>query len=52
MSVPLGRDGDGLPLGVQFAADLGGEGLLLSLAAQLEQAAPWPAARVQEGSVT
>lgn len=52
MSVPLGRDGDGLPLGVQFAADLGGEGLLLSLAAQLEQAAPWSAARVQEGPVT
>ncbi|MFB6783146.1 amidase family protein [Streptomyces sp. NPDC056352] len=52
MSVPLGRDGDGLPLGVQFATDLGGEGLLLSLAAQLEQAAPWAATWVQEGSLT
>ncbi|MER6632183.1 amidase family protein [Streptomyces sp. NPDC000987] len=41
MSVPFGRDGDGLPLGVQFAAPAGGEGLLLALAAQLEQAAPW-----------
>ncbi|MFZ3566755.1 amidase [Streptomyces sp. BH097] len=40
MSVPFGHDGDGLPLGVQFAA-VGGEGLLLSLAAQLERAAPW-----------
>ncbi|MGW2341360.1 amidase [Streptomyces sp. NPDC001661] len=40
MSVPFGHDGDGLPLGVQFAA-AGGEGLLLALAAQLEQAVPW-----------
>ncbi|WP_406347559.1 amidase [Streptomyces sp. NBC_00144] len=41
MSVPSGYDGEGLPLGAQFAADLGGEGLLLGLAAQLERAAPW-----------
>lgn len=41
MSVPFGHDGDGLPLGVQFAAPLGAEGLLLALAAQLERAAPW-----------
>ncbi|MFD8566885.1 amidase [Streptomyces sp. NPDC059639] len=51
MSVPFGHDADGLPLGVQFAAPLGGEGLLLALAAQLESEAPWhglpagPAAR-------
>ncbi|WP_306316934.1 MULTISPECIES: amidase [unclassified Streptomyces] len=49
MSVPFGHDSDGLPLGVQFAA-VRGEGLLLAVAAQLEQAAPWdtdtpPAAR-------
>ncbi|MEV6162263.1 amidase [Streptomyces sp. NPDC052052] len=41
MSVPFGHDHEGLPLGVQFAAPLGGEGVLLALAAQLEQAAPW-----------
>lgn len=41
MSVPLGADRDGLPIGVQFAADLGLEGLLLALAGQLEAAAPW-----------
>jgi amidase len=42
VSVPSGLDPDGLPIGVQLAADLGGEGLLLGLAAQLEEAAPWP----------
>jgi amidase len=43
MSVPFGSDSRGMPLAVQVIADLGGEGLLLALAAQLEQAAPWPA---------
>ena len=32
---------DGLPVGVQFVADLGQEALLISLGAQVEQAAPW-----------
>ncbi len=41
MFVPFGHDARGLPLGVQFAAPLGGEGVLLALAAQLEEAAPW-----------
>ncbi|NPC98653.1 amidase [Nocardioides sp. zg-DK7169] len=42
MSVPAGLDSRGLPIGAHFFTDLGGEELLLSLAAQLEQAAPWP----------
>ena len=41
MSVPLYWTSQNLPLGVQFVAPLDGEGLLLRLAAQLEQAQPW-----------
>ncbi len=41
MSVPLHWTEDGLPMGVMFNAPVNGEGLLLSLAAQLEQADPW-----------
>src|SRR5207253_7176714 len=36
-SVPAGLGGDGMPLAVQLVAPPGGEGLLLSVAAQLEQ---------------
>jgi amidase len=40
-SIPLGWSDDGLPIGLQFAAKMGEEGLLLRLAAQIEQARPW-----------
>ena len=42
ISLPLARTGDGLPLGMQFAARYGEEATLLRLAATLEQARPWP----------
>ncbi|MFC0449191.1 amidase [Rhodococcus jostii] len=41
ISLPLGATDDGLPVGVQFGADIYREDLLLGLAAQLEQAQPW-----------
>jgi amidase len=41
MSVPLAWNAAGLPLGMMFAARLGGEATLLRLAAQLEQTRPW-----------
>ncbi|MGW6621890.1 amidase [Nocardia sp. NPDC055002] len=41
LSLPLHWTPDNIPMGVQFTAQLGGEAMLLRLAAQLEEAMPW-----------
>ncbi|MEZ4237347.1 MAG: amidase [Myxococcota bacterium] len=41
ISLPLHTGEGGLPIGVQLAAAMGGEGLLVRIAAQLEAAHPW-----------
>ncbi|MQY06349.1 Acylamidase [Actinomadura sp. RB68] len=41
VNVPLHWTRDGLPIGVMLAGRLGGEGTLISLSAQLEEARPW-----------
>jgi amidase len=41
VSLPLFAGEDGLPLAVQLVGRPGGEGALLALAAQLEEAVPW-----------
>ncbi|MEO1504367.1 MAG: amidase [Pseudomonadota bacterium] len=41
MSVPLAWSADGLPIGLQFAAQRGAERTLLELAYELEAARPW-----------
>jgi len=44
-AVPAGFAGDGFPLTVQLVAPTDGEGVLLSVAAQLERERDWPAHR-------
>ncbi|KAA0918968.1 amidase [Dietzia sp. ANT_WB102] len=41
ISLPLGTDDGGLPVGVQLVADYAQEDVLLRLSGQLEAAAPW-----------
>jgi len=41
VSLPLYWTSGGLPIGVMLAGPMGGEGLLISLSAQLETARPW-----------
>lgn len=41
ISLPLHLSAEGLPIGVQLVGPPAGEDVLLALAAQLEQAAPW-----------
>ncbi|MDF3293041.1 amidase [Streptomyces silvisoli] len=45
VSLPLYRNADGLPIGVQLVAAYGREDVLIRLASQLEQAAPWSGER-------
>ena len=42
ISLPMATDRRGLPMGMDFSADLGEEALLLGLALELEAAHPWP----------
>jgi amidase len=41
ISLPLAHSDDGLPIGVMFSSDRGGEDTLLALAYELEAASPW-----------
>ncbi len=50
ISLPLHWSGDGLPIGIQLVAPYGAEDMLIRVASQLEEAAPW-ADRRPEGAV-
>jgi amidase len=41
ISLPLHWSADGLPVGVQIAADIGNDAAVLKIAAQIESAYPW-----------
>ena len=41
VSLPLWWNDENLPIGCQFVTRMGGDGLLISLSAQLERAFPW-----------
>jgi amidase len=41
ISLPLYRNAEGLPIGIQLAAAYGGEDILIRVASQLESAHPW-----------
>jgi amidase len=41
ISLPLHRNADGLPIGMQLVAAYGCEDVLIRVASQLEQATPW-----------
>ena len=45
ISLPLGTDSSGLPIGVQLVGPPHGEAVILGLAAQLEEARPWSGRR-------
>jgi len=45
ISLPLGTDSRGYPIGIQLVAAWGREDILYRLASQLEQASPWSARR-------
>jgi amidase len=45
ISLPLGVDAKGLPIGMQFVARFGAEDILLRLSAQLEESLPWSGRR-------
>ena len=45
ISLPLHQSADGLPIGMHFVGRLGDEAILLQIARQLEEAAPWAGRR-------